>query len=163
MGTTVDYPTPLDLRPFSRTGASAASTPPTTATAPSAAKIPIASNHLQTLREARGLTLRELAERVGASRQHMSSLERGGRRLTTDWLMRLSQGLDCHPCEILAIGTPEGLTRREQVILGYVRRLSIAQQAALLGFLAEAAPGKRRRRDGGSDIGSDGRASQQSE
>ena len=83
----------------------------------------------------------------------MSSLERGGRRLTADWLLRLSEGLDCHPCEILAVDAPEGLSRRERVILAYVRRLSLDQQGALLEFLASAAPGRRRRRDadGGLD------------
>ncbi|HEY3811910.1 MAG TPA: helix-turn-helix transcriptional regulator [Caulobacteraceae bacterium] len=141
----MDLSTELDARPFALGDAPQVSEPPTSGKVVARA---VAPNHLQTLREARGLTLRELAERVGASRQHMSSLERGGRRLTADWLLRLSEGLDCHPCEILAVDEPEGLTRRERVILAYVRRLSFGQQGALLEFLSAAAPGRRRRRDG---------------
>ncbi len=134
----MDLSTQRDTRPFTPGDAPQISQPPTSGkVVPSA----VAPNHLQTLREARGLTLRELALRVGASRQHMSSLERGGRRLTADWLLRLSHGLDCHPCEILAVDEPEGLSRRERVILAYVRQLSREQQAALLDFLTAAAPG----------------------
>ena len=144
MGITVDLSTDLDTRPFTPGDARQISQPPMSGKVVPRA---VAPNHLQTLREARGLTLRELALRVGASRQHMSSLERGGRRLTADWLLRLSEGLDCHPCEILAVDEPEGLSRRERVILAYVRRLSRDQQGALLDFLTAASPGRRRRRD----------------
>ncbi|HWE46539.1 MAG TPA: helix-turn-helix transcriptional regulator [Caulobacteraceae bacterium] len=145
----MDLSTELDARPFTRDDVLQVSPPPMSRkdVVRPIAPNQVAPNHLQTLREARGLTLRELAQRVGASRQHMSSLERGGRRLTADWLLRLSEGLDCHPCEILAIDAPEGLSRRERVILAYVRQLSRDQQASLLDFLAAAAPGRRRRRD----------------
>lgn len=148
----MDLSTELDTRSFTPGDASPVSQPPTSGKAVPRA---IAPNHLQTLREARGLTLRQLADRVGASRQHMSSLERGGRRLTADWLLRLSQGLDCHPCEILGADEPEGLTRRERVILAYVRRLNLDQQGALLEFLSSIAPGRRRRREA-SEIDGEG-------
>jgi transcriptional regulator with XRE-family HTH domain len=149
MGITVDLSTDLDARSFTPGDARQISLPPTSGKVVPRA---VAPNHLQTLREARGLTLRELALRVGASRQHMSSLERGGRRLTADWLLRLSEGLDCHPCEILAVDEPVGLNRRERVILAYVRRLNGEQQGALLDFLAAASPGRRRRRDDQSTL-----------
>ncbi len=138
----MDLTTPLELRPYTRTDASPASLPPTST---ERAEPPVAPNRLQALREARGLTLRELAERVGASRQHMSSLERGARRLTTDWLLRLADGLECHPCEILALDEPEGVTRRERLLLAYLRRLDEGQQQALMAFLSASVP--RRRRD----------------
>jgi transcriptional regulator with XRE-family HTH domain len=59
------------------------------------------SNRLQELREARGLTLRALAELVGTSNQQLSHLELGKRQLTADWLVRLATALNCHPWEIV--------------------------------------------------------------
>ena len=62
-------------------------------------------NRIKELREAKSLTLQALADLVGTSNQQISQLEKGQRRLNTDWLERLSKPLDCHPIEILFSGT----------------------------------------------------------
>ncbi len=90
------------------------------------------SNRLQELREARGLTLRALASLVGTSNQQLNKLELGKRQLTTDWLLRLSAALDCHPWEIMEVADPPGLSEREQNLLMTFRRLSDEQQDSLL-------------------------------
>lgn len=89
-------------------------------------------NRLRALREAKGLTLRELADRVGTSNQQLSHLELGKRQLTTDWLMRLAAALDCHPWEIVAQTLPDGLTERERRLLERFRQMPEDQQASLL-------------------------------
>lgn len=58
-------------------------------------------NHLRALREARGLTLEQLAAAVGTTNQQISHLELGKRQLTVAWLKRLAAVLDCHPWAIV--------------------------------------------------------------
>jgi transcriptional regulator with XRE-family HTH domain len=60
-----------------------------------------APNRLRKLREARGLTLAELADRVGTTNQQISHLELGKRQLTVEWLRRLGDALGCHPWAIV--------------------------------------------------------------
>lgn len=54
-------------------------------------------NRIRQLREARGLTLDQLAKAVGTTNQQVSHLELGKRELTVDWLRRLGAALGCHP------------------------------------------------------------------
>ena len=63
-------------------------------------------NRLRELREARGWTLANLAERVGATNQQISHLELGKRQLTVDWLRRLGTALGCHPWSIVERDPP---------------------------------------------------------
>ena len=58
-------------------------------------------NRIRELREARGLTLDELALRVGTTNQQISHLELGKRQLTVTWLKRLGVALGCHPWAIV--------------------------------------------------------------
>jgi transcriptional regulator with XRE-family HTH domain len=60
-----------------------------------------APNRIRELREGRGLTLAELADRVGTTNQQISHLELGKRQLTVDWLRRLGGVLGCHPWAIV--------------------------------------------------------------
>jgi ribosome-binding protein aMBF1 (putative translation factor) len=52
-------------------------------------------NRIRLLREARGLSLETLAAEAGTENQQISLLESGKRRLTVDWLLRLSHALTC--------------------------------------------------------------------
>jgi transcriptional regulator with XRE-family HTH domain len=61
----------------------------------------LAPNRLRELREARGLTLEDLAQRLGTTNQQVSHLELGKRQLTVDWLRRLGLALECHPWAIV--------------------------------------------------------------
>ena len=58
-------------------------------------------NRIRELREARGLTLADLAEQLGTTNQQISHLELGKRQLTVEWLRRLGAALDCHPWAIV--------------------------------------------------------------
>lgn len=70
----------------------------------------IAAN-LQQLRQRKGLTLVELAERCEpkASYQMVSRLEKGERQLTPDWIEKLAKALNVEPLDLIVgdRGTPD--------------------------------------------------------
>lgn len=93
------------------------------------------------MRKERGLTLQALADRVGASNQQISHLEKERRGLTVDWLDRIAVALDCHPFDLLepdpALMKINGISpkvKEKQLVLQF-RQLSDEQQEAMLGFL----------------------------
>ncbi len=60
-----------------------------------------AISRLRELRKAKGLSQARLAKLVGASQPDIARLERGGRRLTTDWMRRIAAALEVHPADLL--------------------------------------------------------------
>jgi transcriptional regulator with XRE-family HTH domain len=56
---------------------------------------------LRALRRAKGMTMRALAEQIGTSQQQVDRLEKGQRRLTLEWLEKLSSALECELMELL--------------------------------------------------------------
>jgi phage repressor protein C with HTH and peptisase S24 domain len=56
---------------------------------------------LREWRHVRGLTLEQLAARVGTDKTQLSRLEKGKRRLTMDWLERIAPALGCEPVDLL--------------------------------------------------------------
>ena len=71
-------------------------------------------NRIKELRRGAGLTLQKLADVIGTTPQQINRLERGDRRLTTEWMERVASGLDVHPTELIAddadIALRSGLT-----------------------------------------------------
>lgn len=65
-------------------------------------------NRLRHWRGLRGLTLEQLAAAAGTSHQQILRLERGERRLTLDWMVRLAGPLGVEPRDFLpeALATP---------------------------------------------------------
>lgn len=59
-------------------------------------------NRIKQLRKDKGLTLQALAELVGTDKSQINRLERGERRLTTEWMERLAGALACTPADLLA-------------------------------------------------------------
>ena len=88
-------------------------------------------NRLREWRKARGLTLDQLAERLGTTNQTLSRYERGERSLTIDLLLQIAPHLDCKPADLLP--DPESAwsddARRLAVIY---EKLEEADRAALL-------------------------------
>jgi len=64
--------------------------------------------NLKQLRKAKGLSQTALAEAAGTTLNMYGKLERGQRRLNTDWLMRLADVLGVKPDEIIAEIEPDG-------------------------------------------------------
>ena len=56
---------------------------------------------LRSLRKQANLTLDQLAQRARTTKSQVHKLERGERRLTVDWIMRLSKALNCEPQQLL--------------------------------------------------------------
>lgn len=60
------------------------------------------ANRIKELREARGLTLEQVAEGADTTFQQVQRLEKGERRLTDKWMARLAKPLGCAPAELLS-------------------------------------------------------------
>ena len=73
-------------------------------------------NRIKEWRRTRGLTLQQLADACGTSKSQIDKLEKGDRRLTVDWMVRLAKPLNCDPRELL----PDGAVKFEPVAFGSV-------------------------------------------
>jgi transcriptional regulator with XRE-family HTH domain len=100
-------------------------------------------NRIKAFREARGLSLEALAIKARTTNQQISLLEAGKRRLTVDWLLRLSKSLDCHPWEIVSNDLPKPLEPKEILLLSQFRGLKETQQNALMQLLTTLVPRRR--------------------
>lgn len=58
-------------------------------------------NRIRDLRTARGWTLQQLADASGTSKSQIDKLEKGERRLTVDWMVRLAKPLACDPRDLM--------------------------------------------------------------
>ncbi len=58
-------------------------------------------NRIREWRERRGFSMQGLADRASTGKSQIDKLERGDRRLTMDWMVRLSVALDCAPADLL--------------------------------------------------------------
>ena len=58
-------------------------------------------NRIKEIRKQKSLTLKEVAEKANTSVQQVQRLERGDRRLTTEWIERLSNALNCTGADIV--------------------------------------------------------------
>jgi len=61
-------------------------------------------NRIREWRQKRGWSLQQLAEASDTTRAQIDKLERGERRLTVDWMVRLAKPLDCLPADLLPNG-----------------------------------------------------------
>lgn len=70
---------------------------------------------VERMRRSRGLNQSQLAERAGTTAQQISRLERGERKLTMEWVVRLAAALECEPAELAGFAPPPDaseITRR---------------------------------------------------
>jgi len=58
-------------------------------------------NRIKDWRLKRGWSMQQLADKADTTRSQIDKLERGERRLTVDWMKRLSDPLGCAPAELL--------------------------------------------------------------
>lgn len=56
---------------------------------------------IKQIRKQRGFTMKKLAESIGTSQQQIDRLEKGKRRMTLEWMDRLSSALDCNITDLL--------------------------------------------------------------
>lgn len=89
--------------------------------------------HIRELRKAKGLTLAQLADKIGISTPHMSEVERGLKNLNNHLITRLSAALDVPPEALLSGDTPASTVRLSAVL----SQLGPDEQARVAAF-AEA-------------------------
>ncbi|HEV7370623.1 helix-turn-helix domain-containing protein [Arenibaculum sp.] len=68
-------------------------------------------NVLRVLRERAGLTQGQLADRAGTSQGQIAKLERGERKLTVDWAVKLARELGAEPIDLLPAVSGEAAPR----------------------------------------------------
>ena len=84
-------------------------------------------NRLKEIRQQKGLTLAEVADKAETSLQQIQRLENGERRLTTDWIARLAKALNVSQAEIVPdLSDSETLNR----IITKLRMLTELEQEA---------------------------------
>lgn len=90
-------------------------------------------NYIRQLREARGWTLQEVADKIGVKNPHISMLENGTRGLSVDMLYRLARAFEVHPFEITE-GPVSGTTadEGEKQLVGTYRSLPPDKQKLYL-------------------------------
>jgi len=67
-------------------------------------------NRIRELRHRAGFSMQALADRAGTSAPQINKLEKGERRLTVDWMVRLGRALGVDPTELLPPGLSSGRT-----------------------------------------------------
>src|SRR5689334_23641584 len=58
-------------------------------------------NRIREFRQRAGLSMQALADRAGTSAPQINKLEKGERRLTVDWMVRLGRALGVDPTDLL--------------------------------------------------------------
>lgn len=94
-------------------------------------------NRIRELRQERGLTTIELAERAHTSNQQIGRLERGERRLTQDWMQRIAEALGCESWELLPAAP--ALSNEEREALDDLKALDPETRRSYLSHLRQLA------------------------
>jgi phage repressor protein C with HTH and peptisase S24 domain len=61
----------------------------------------VMDNRIQELRKKQGMTLAQLAEKTASTPQQIGRLEKGERRLTTDWMEKIASALNVLPEDLM--------------------------------------------------------------
>ncbi len=85
---------------------------------------------LYALRKKRGLTQRQIADAVGVEPDHISKLENGDRKLSPEWLERLSKVLGCTKAELL--GEAPAMTPQDKALIDLYNALPPEHQETIL-------------------------------
>jgi len=81
-------------------------------------------NNIREIRQDRGLSQEQLAEKVHTTKATISKLEKGQIQLSMEWMKRLAQSLECHWTEF----GEDAPSKDEKAILGLYRGLSDQQK-----------------------------------
>lgn len=88
---------------------------------------------LYKIRRARGMTQRQIADAVGVEPDHISKLENGDRKLSPEWIDRLSKVLNCTKGELLGEAP---LSDDARAVLDMYERLTDAKKELAKAMLA---------------------------
>lgn len=94
-------------------------------------------NRIKELRESAGLTQQQLATRAGTSQPQIDRLEKSSRKLTQDWMNRLSRALGCEPQDLLP--NSKGFSESELDAMSEALDQAISEKGITLNARARAA------------------------
>ena len=77
-------------------------------------------NNIGFLRKKNGLSMQELADTVGTSQQQIDRLEKGQRKLTAEWMDKLSKALNCKPAELIDFSSKPAATSKVEIAVAKV-------------------------------------------
>lgn len=77
------------------------------------------SNRIKDIREDRGLTQEQLAEKLCTSNQQIGRLENSERRLTWEWMQRIANALECHPMDLVDESSTSSNTEERKLLNTY--------------------------------------------
>lgn len=83
-------------------------------------------NRIKELREAAGLTLVQLAQRVGTADSTISRLGHGERKLTVEWMQRISEALGVSPTDLIASMGQEAQADIEPAVIEGLGKAALA-------------------------------------
>jgi transcriptional regulator with XRE-family HTH domain len=88
----------------------------------------------------RGLSIGDVADAVGTSRQHMQRLETGERNISLDWLIKLAAFFEIPVGQLIRDG--DGLSPEERDLVLHLRKNPVHRKIMLsqLGVLKETMP-----------------------
>ena len=87
-------------------------------------------NYIRKMREKRGLSQEQLAQKLNTTNPQISNLELGKRRLTWEWMQRLAGALECQPLDLVE-NADRTDTHAEKNLLDTYRALDPHQQEAV--------------------------------
>ncbi len=90
---------------------------------------------IRELRERAGLSQDQLAVLANTSQPQIDRLEKGGRRVTIEWLLRLASALGCAPADLLPDAT--GGEPIEMEFVRRFRRISTANQQSVMKLVRD--------------------------
>lgn len=102
---------------------------------------PIPANRLKTLRQKRRLTQEQLAARIGTTHSTIQRLENSKRRLTSHWVYKLADALQCHPGELFREVPTSNLSASERLLIERYR-IATERERAFIEATANAVEGE---------------------
>lgn len=90
-------------------------------------------NWIKELRESEGMTLQQLADATNTTHQQISLLEHGKRKLTWDWIVKISNALQCHPMDLID-GPALVKTPTEKELVDKYRHMSEHDRVRFVGM-----------------------------
>src|SRR5689334_2523832 len=101
------------------------------------------ANRIREFRERAGLSMQALADRVGTTAPQINKLEKGERRLTVDWMVRIGRALSIDPAQLMITDhTPPSGAPPHPALPAGLKAVSIDVGQADLPVLGRAQGGK---------------------
>jgi transcriptional regulator with XRE-family HTH domain len=94
--------------------------------------------NIRAIRQAKGLTIQQLADMVGTSAPHVSNIERGLKNLNNHLMVRFADALGVTPADLIADDEDESFRALEEMVRG----LSPEDRDRVLAFAAALARSK---------------------